>query len=279
MLNFFFSQFFIAHYDSAQNFFFFFRSFSMFYLRAISKFRSPSFQLPVKILSPRPWVTEKLKRPPRHHNACLGFMLRIVKVMFPRPKSCYKRSGGIAGEPKIRQRSVDLTTGTPSTVSSRFSTAGPPDAAMLLSKRSNSLQNLSTVRCKERKVDFRQPVKLAWVPRAHSQDSDFESQFTTTNDQLEDVAGEWCDTRGSYSTRQKQQKRKSLDIFLARSFIDPADLRPTSWDVSRRQKLLVKPFASLSEGNTMVYKFLSLSIITIRESTLLIKPFSSINNY
>lgn len=248
MLNFFFSQFFIAHYDSELNFFCL-RSFIMLYSPTIFKFRLPSLQISVKILSPRPWVTE---RPERHHNACLRFMLRIVKVMFPRPKSCYKRS---AGEPKIRQRSVDLTTGTPSTISTRTnpstpSSTSPLDATMLLSKRSNSLQNLSSVRCKERRVDFRHPVKLAWTQKAHSQDSDYESQFTAPNDQLLDEAGEWCDTKGSYRTQQEQQKRKSLDIFLARSFIDPADL--LSGDVNRRHKALVKPFASLSEGNTKI---------------------------
>lgn len=85
-------------------------------------------------------------------------------------------------------------------------------------------------------------MKLAWVHRAHSQDSDYGSELATmrSEEPPDDEVSEWPDSPG-YST---QQKRKSLDIFLARSFIDPADILSTSGEVGQ----LVKPFASLSEG-------------------------------
>ncbi|XP_065225652.1 dentin sialophosphoprotein isoform X2 [Planococcus citri] len=118
-----------------------------------------------------------------------------------------------------------------------------PSSDHLLHKRSNSLQSLNTIDT-QNNIDERaklsaKPRRIAWASsKTCSADKSFEAAVETWNpsevlDQVEPCV--------EYRNKLEESKKKSIDIFLSRNFIDPMDILPSN----RNPRLsLMKSFTS-----------------------------------
>ncbi len=120
--------------------------------------------------------------------------------MYPRPKSCSSRALQFG---RMRH-AFDIADQTPP-------------------KRSNSMQNLDNVRGSKDRNLGRKP-RLAWVRQACSQENEVEVGRVAIRspDAVFGQNEKWT---------VEDSKRKSIDIFLARNFIDPVDVMPAGFKI------------------------------------------------
>lgn len=148
-----------------------------------------------------------------------------ASVFRPRSSRCSTESRKMSLK---HQHSIDFSNDLPS--------------ENLLGKRSDSLQSLNSVdnqksNSKERKTNFK-PIKIAWASRAPSEEKNFKTAFE--NWKTDDTC-EHTEPFMDCKNRLEESKKKSIDIFLSRNFIEPTDILPSP---NRPKLSLLKSFGT-----------------------------------